>query len=258
MLGRLRLQKCARFVGQVGAGRMDALAVRLEHPRHRILREPVDLAARAPARAARARWRRRAARGRARSATRRTALACGGTSRARHVFRGRGRSAPSAFELSEQLVDPSTGSRAFGDVAPPPRSARARRRWSRRPGRRPRAGGRDPRRRGSTRLGQETRATSPQSSAPRPQSRPRRAGGGERRGVDVQAPPTRVLDLLRRVRLGEDLREEEPEELHVVGPRASNGGCTLPSPGVLERARGSLRPPVLAAAASRAGPYGPR
>ena len=42
VLGRLRLD-VAGLVGQVGAGRVDALALALEHPGDRVLGEPVDL-----------------------------------------------------------------------------------------------------------------------------------------------------------------------------------------------------------------------
>ena len=42
VLGRLRLD-VLRLVGQMGAGGVDALALTLEHPGHRVLGEPVDL-----------------------------------------------------------------------------------------------------------------------------------------------------------------------------------------------------------------------
>ena len=42
VLGRLALD-VARLVGEKRAGRMDALTARLEHRRHRMLRQPVDL-----------------------------------------------------------------------------------------------------------------------------------------------------------------------------------------------------------------------
>ena len=54
----------------------------------------------------------------------------------------------------------------------------------------------------------------------------RRRSASRRR---LEPPADAVLDLLGRVRLGEDLREEELEEAAVVA-RASSGGCTSPSP----------------------------
>ena len=90
---------------------MDALALRLQHARHRVLREPVDLAGPGRARAARARSRRRGGRGRGRSARRRrarAAAAVGATDRGVPVEGG-------VDELADREVD-REGCRPCGDV----------------------------------------------------------------------------------------------------------------------------------------------
>ena len=168
------------------------------------------------------RSRRRAGRARARSATRCRARGCGGSSRgssADAFGRGSTKSRSSRFTL--------TGSRACGPCpapssmtsSPPVASASA--------APRPRAGESRPRCPGSP---------SPGSARGR-SSRRKSSAGSMPRGcvsisvsrVGLEAPADAVLDLLRRVRLG-----EHPARRRTRGspgsPSASSGGCTSPSP----------------------------
>ena len=207
----------------------------LEHGGDRVLRQPVDLRDRGGACAARRRWRRRAGRGRARSARRRRARACGGMCRAPSVALAE-RCRPERFgELAEQQVhlhrdrghaeggpDPasvtSVPARALGEIDGPPMPAIAS------------SSPRDDEHRAATRPQQSSTSGRPPVIGRASESGCLRLRGQDQRlGADLQSPADAVLDLLRRVRLGERLRPEEVEEAR--GSRAaSSGGCTSPTP----------------------------
>ncbi len=207
---------CAASLASSALAGMDRLAARLEHRRHRRLGEPLDLEARAPRGAARRRWRRRARRGRGRSARRRTARAsCAPGSASTVGLRG-GRAATRDRRRSRSSRLNATGSRACGPwpapsnrtSSPPVSSASAhaavvaddvvvRRRARRAPGSAP-AG--------------RAASTSSLSAKPMENGWPATSTSARR----VERPGDAVLDLLGRVRLREDLAEEELEEAAVV------------------------------------------
>ena len=117
-------------------------------------------------------------------------------------------------ELAQQQVDPRRG-RARAPRGPRPRGRRARRRSARRRARRARTARSrracpGPRRPGSARARHSASAASRRATPCSPRVMAEHLRGG------VERPRDAVLDLLRRVRLGERLGEEELEEAPVV------------------------------------------
>ena len=208
VLGRLALD-VARLVGEEGAGRMDPLAARLEHRRHRVLGEPVDLevgvelaqlvgdrgVALRVAEPDRRGDVERALPARLAARPARAAARAGAT-----------KSRSSRFTL--------TGSRACGKWPDPSRIESSPLASS--ASRAPDAQGRTA---SSRPVDHEHRAMDAREQLahallvlePR-----RQLGRDQRLGVRLEPPADRVLALLRRVRLGEALREEELEEVLVV------------------------------------------
>ena len=239
MLGRLGLD-VARLVRQVRARRMDPLALGLEHPRHRVLGQPVDLEVRqqrpqlpaiATSRCAwpspigeemySARLRRAAARAssaevgvRRRSMKSRSSRLTFTGSRACGQWPEPSRRAPACRPVSSASAAPESWGR-IGVVGPV-----------------------DDQHRATTR---RTAQTDVASSAA-----VRRAGVATQcLGIGLQRPADRILALLGRVRLGEHLREEELHEVRVVREPV----VAIPLPPALVVSRGSSN----AARRSRAG-----
>ncbi len=209
VLGRLGLD-VAGLVREQGAGGVDALALRLEHPRDRMLGEPVDLEVGMRGSAAPSRSPRRGGRARARSASRRTARAGGGRGRASR----RARAASGNRTKSRSSTLTLTGSRACGQwpapssvTSSPPvtcASAAPLGMWADQV---------------AIAVDHEHRALHALAGLAEllePAEVERRHRVGERRGVGLERPADAVLDLLRRVRLVEDPGEEELEEALVV------------------------------------------
>ena len=107
---------CADSLASCARRGVDALARRLEHARHRVLGEPVDLQLRDAARAARARSPGRAARGRGRSGDEtKSARADARVAAARRAARRAGAEA----KLAQISRLTRTGSRAAGEWPAP-------------------------------------------------------------------------------------------------------------------------------------------
>ena len=220
---------CADSLARCVAGRMDPLALGLEHAGHRMLGQPVDLQVGMELAQLPRRSRRRVGRGPARSGRRRRARASAAVPRVQ-VARWLGRIArgPAACARRTRAGagSPSPGREPGGcgrepsrlTNVPPVSSASAA----------PESCGRtascSP---WITSIGHLTRSVSARDGGLVGEPR-RELGRHQCLGVGLERPGRRVLAVLGGVRLGEDLREEEVEEALVV-LAASSGGSTSPS-----------------------------
>ena len=210
-----------RLVGQVLARRMDALALALQNLGHGVLGQPVDLEVRVELAEL--------------AGDRDVSLRVSQADRRGDVERALAARSPagpgagpggagSTKSRSSRLTLPDRGPAGCGPSLP---SSPGRRRSSRRAPRRSRGAGRRRRVRGprgpASGSGPSARARCPRPSAVA------RAGSRERLGVGLEGPADRVLALLGRVRLGEDLARRRTRG-SPRSARASSACSTSPSP----------------------------